>query len=67
MSSRARFSAFLASVRDLASGFRERIALLRSIGLSFEGAAHDLMSPAGFAPVTSHLRQLNLIWRLWLA
>ena len=66
MSSRARLSAFLASVRKLASGFSTRIALLRSMPLSFDGAAHDLTSPAGFAPVTSHLRQLNLIKRLWL-
>ena len=67
MSSRARFSAFLASVREWASGFSARIALLRSTALSLDGAAHDLTSPAGLAPVTSHLRQLNLIWRLWLA
>src|SRR5213082_1232474 len=66
MSSRARLSAFLASARKLASGFSTRIALLRSMPLSFDGAAHDLTSPAGFAPVTSHLRQLNLIERLRL-
>src|SRR5437899_5366000 len=66
MSSRARFSAIFASVRELASGFSSRIALLRSRALSFDGAAHDLTSPAGFAPVISHLRQLNLILRLWL-
>src|SRR6266581_4063821 len=66
ISSRARFSAFFASVRKLASGFSTRIALLRSMALSFDGAAHDLTSPAGFAPVTFHLRQLNLIETLWL-
>src|SRR6266568_3630423 len=64
ISSRARFSAFFASVRKLASGFSTRIALLRSMALSFDGAAHDLTSPTGFAPVTSHFRQLNLILRL---
>src|SRR6266851_6657578 len=66
MSSRARFSAVFASERELASGFIPRIALLRLMAFSFDGAAHDLTSPAGFAPVTSHLRQLNLILRLWL-
>src|SRR5712664_251294 len=66
MSSRARFSAVFASERELASGFSPRIALLRLMALSCDGAAHDLTSPAGFAPVTSHLRQLNLMERLWL-
>ena len=53
MSSRARFSAFFASVREWASGFNSRIALLRSIALSFEGAAQDLTSPARLR--TSHI------------
>src|SRR2546430_17440811 len=66
MSSRARLSAFLASVRKLASGFSTRIALLRSMPLSFDGAALDLTSPAGFAPATSHFKQLNLIERFRL-
>lgn len=66
ISSRARFSADFACVRELTPGFSTWIALDRSMALSFDGAAHDLMSPAGFAPVTSHLRQLNLIERLWL-
>ena len=66
MSSRARFSAFLASVRAWASGLSTMMALLRSMALSLDGAAHDLMSPEGFAPVTSHFRQLNLMVRLWL-
>jgi len=48
MSSRARFSAVLASVWELAPGFEARIALLRSIALSIDGAAQDLTSPSGF-------------------
>src|ERR1700746_312004 len=36
------------------------------MALSLHGASQDFMSPAGFAPVISHLRQLNLISRLWL-
>src|SRR5260370_42232073 len=66
MSSRARFSAVFASVRELASGFSPRIALLRFTALTFDGAAHDLTSPAVFAPLTSHLGHLILILILWL-
>src|SRR6202521_1479699 len=66
MSSRARFSAFFASVLASASGFSTLMALLRLMPFSLGGASHDLMSPAGFVPVTSHFKQLNLIFRLWL-
>jgi len=44
---------------ELTVGFSTWIALLRSMALSFDGPAHDLTSPAGFAPVTSHLRQFE--------
>ena len=59
---RARFSAFFTSIRGGGGWLADRCSGPRYLSR----AAHDLTSPAGFAPVTSHLRHLNLIVRLWL-
>src|SRR5256885_957782 len=65
MSSCARLSAFLDSTLALASGFRACIALFRDS--AFGGAAQDFASLLGRTAVMFHFRQLNLIFRLWLA
>src|SRR6266852_606278 len=67
MSSCARRSAFFASALASACGFSVWMAFARLSGLPPSGALQEATLPlAGWTPVTSHFRQLNLIFKLWL-
>src|SRR5216684_1768518 len=67
MSSWARFSAVLASALASASGLSRRIALTRFTGLPFSGALQAEALPLDCTAVSSHFKQVNLIFRLWLS
>src|SRR5712692_3039729 len=66
MSSWARFSAVLASALASASGLSRRIALTRFTGLPFSGALQAEALPLDCTAVSSHFKQVNRIFRLWL-
>src|SRR5437879_2225101 len=66
MSPRAFLSASFASALALLSGFRRSMALKRPMALPPAGPAQESATGFGFAPVTSHFRQLNSIFSEWL-
>src|SRR5260370_32892101 len=66
MSSRALLRALLDSDLALESGFRRSMDLARPMGLPPAGPAQESETGLGFTPVTSHFKQEQSIFKVWL-
>src|SRR5438034_5158649 len=66
MSSCARRKALLASDLASESGFKRSIDLVRPMALPPDGPAQESETGLGFTPVTSHFKQENSIFKVWL-